>query len=300
MSGNESLAQFYKNKFGHLSENQNHGQEYFNVFNIADRVETGAVSPTFVRRDFFKIMLFEGSSIFHYADKSIPVCGNTLLFFNPQVPYTYEPLIKGTSGYFCVFKDVFFKENQRINLAEIPLFTPGARPVFQLDETEYQEVRQLFLKMEKEINTNYIYKYELIRSYVSELIYNAMKLQPSEILFTHPDASSRITAVFTELLERQFPLTTSEQRFQLRSPKDFAEILFIHVNHLNRAVKKTTGKTTTNHIFERLTTEAKALLKYSDLNIAEISYILGFEDQAHFNNFFKKQTHINPSSYRTV
>ncbi|HEY0175370.1 MAG TPA: helix-turn-helix domain-containing protein [Pedobacter sp.] len=158
----------------------------------------------------------------------------------------------------------------------------------------------MFIKITKEIDNEYIYKYELIRSYVSELIYTAMKLQPSETIFQHPDASSRITAVFTELLERQFPIENFSQRFQLRSAKDFADKLSIHVNHLNRAIKKTTGKTTTDHIFERLTAEAKALLKYSDWNIAEISYILGFEDQAHFNNFFKKQTSINPSSFRLV
>jgi len=64
-------------------------------------------------------------------------------------------------------------------------------------------------------------------------------------LYQHPDASSRITAVFTELLERQFLIESTVQRFELRSPKMFADRLAVHVNYLNRAIKKNKGRTTT-------------------------------------------------------
>lgn len=296
----ESLEQFYRDKYGSLSEDfpKNTGQ--FNAFRIEDRIRTGATSPTFIRRDFFKIMLFQGDNIFHYGDKSIPISGNTLLFFTPQVPYTYDPLASDTSGYFCVFKDEFFKGTLRLNLTELPLFVAGSQPVFSLDDEATSEVESIFEKIIRELDTDYVYKYELIKNYVSELIYLAMKLQPASNSLEHPDAASRITSVFIELLERQFPIESSSQRFELRSPKVFAERLSIHVNYLNRAIRKTTGRTTTDHIFERLTAEAKALLKHTDWNIAEISYVLGFEDQAHFNNFFKKQTAMSPSAFRQV
>ncbi|WP_245735179.1 helix-turn-helix domain-containing protein [Pedobacter hartonius] len=72
----------------------------------------------------------------------------------------------------------------------------------------------------------------------------------------------------------------------------------MHVNYLNRAVKSVKGKTTTEHISERLTREAIALLKHSHWSISEISYSLGFEDPSHFNHFFKKQTTQVTSSFR--
>lgn len=296
----ESIEKFYKHKFADLSENLKKDIGQFNAFRIEEQIWAGTTSPTFIRRDFFKIMLFQGNNVFHYGDRSIEVKGNTLLFFNPHVPYTYDPLTPDTKGYFCVFRDEFFKENQRLNLSNLPLFSVGVYPVFNLTDNNNVEVQELFEKMIKELNTNYIYKYELIKNYVSELIYLAIKLQPSENVFQHPDASSRITTVFSELLERQFPIETTSQRFELRSPKVIADRLAVHVNYLNRAIKKTTGRTTTDHIFERITAEAKALLKHTDWNIAEISYVLGFEDQAHFNNFFKKQARVNPSSFRQV
>jgi len=106
--------------------------------------------------------------------------------------------------------------------------------------------------------------------------------------------------VFTELLERQFPIEALTQRFSMRSANDFAQLLSVHVNHLNRAIRETTGKTTTDHIAERLLREAKVLLKQTDWNISEIGYCLGFEEPTHFNNFFKKQTQLTPTSFRNV
>nr|WP_262917430.1 helix-turn-helix transcriptional regulator [Zunongwangia pacifica] len=154
--------------------------------------------------------------------------------------------------------------------------------------------------MEKEITGDYAYKYDFIKSYVSQLIFLSIKLSPLQVKPRFVDANTRITAVFKELLDRQFPIEHRTQKFNYRNPSDYADQLAIHVNHLNRALKKTTGKTTTAHIAERLLAEAKALLKHTDWNIAEISQALGYEDQSHFNAFFKKQTQYSPSAFRKV
>ncbi|MBE9583323.1 helix-turn-helix transcriptional regulator [Mucilaginibacter sp. JRF] len=294
----ESLAEFYKQKFNVTEERLVMNVGHFDVFRIEDWINKGSSTPTYIRRDFYKIMLFEGENVFHYSDRSIAVSGKTLLFFNPKVPYTSDPLRPQTKGYFCVFKDDLFQDSLRIDLNGLPVFSAGAQPVFPLNDKVYLIVKTAFEKMFSEIDSEYIYKHELIKNYVSELIYTAMKLQPMNATFQHPDASSRIAAVFSELLERQFPIVNTTHRFELRSPNAVAEQLSVHVNYLNRAIKKTTGRTTTDLIAERLITEAKALLRHTNWNISEISYVLGFEDQAQFNNFFKKNTGLNPSSFR--
>ncbi|MNU05838.1 DNA-binding transcriptional regulator AraC [compost metagenome] len=63
-------------------------------------------------------------------------------------------------------------------------------------------------------------------------------------------------------------------------------------------MKETTGKSTTTHIAERISREAKALLQHTDWNVAEIAYALGFEYPTYFNNFFKKNTGSNPGAFR--
>lgn len=144
----ESLEEFYNHKFASaLNQNLNSTKGQFNVFRIAERITTNSTSANYIRRDFYKIMLFCGTNVFHYADRSIKVEGNTLLFFNPKMPYTYDLLDKDTTGYFCVFKEDFFQDFFRINLGELPLFTAGSYPVFSLDDQCFQEIDLIFLKI---------------------------------------------------------------------------------------------------------------------------------------------------------
>ncbi|MDM1501250.1 AraC family transcriptional regulator [Myroides marinus] len=295
----ETIEQFYKNKYGEsISAEIKNSTGQFSVFRIEDRIRTTSSSTSFIRRNFFKIMLFQGDNMFHYGDKSIAIKGNTLLFFNPQIPYTYEPLLSDTKGVFCVFSDEFLNGNFRLELQTLPLFTSGMHPVFSLNEQEFIQVKQTFEKIIKEVDSDYVYKYELIKHYLCELIYCGMKLQPVNDNIEISNSTHRITSVFMELLERQFPIENKNQRFEFRKPKMFAESLFIHVNYLNKCIKKYTGKTTTELISERLISEAKALLKYTDWDISEISFALGFEEQAHFTNFIKRHTNRTPSSFR--
>jgi AraC-like DNA-binding protein len=64
-------------------------------------------------------------------------------------------------------------------------------------------------------------------------------------------------------------------------------------------LKENTGKTTTKIISARLIQEAKILLKQTDWNISEIAYCLGFEEIAHFSNFFRRQTNLSPMAFRS-
>ena len=150
-----------------------------------------------------------------------------------------------------------------------------------------------------EQQSDYVFKDDLIRNYINLIIHEALKLQPSKNFDQHRNASSRITSVFLELLERQFPIEDTEKPLQLKTAQDYAKTLNVHANSLNRAVKEVTGKPTTVHISERIISEAKALLQHTDWNISDIAYALGFEYPTYFNNFFKKITGTNPTSLRT-
>jgi AraC family transcriptional activator of pobA len=294
MGKTETLEDFYRHKMKVMPDNPGHA----NVFRLEDRYGPRQVETQYCRRDFYKIALMRGHHRYHYADKSLETNGTTLLFFNPNVPYTYEQLSDDDSGYFCIFKEAFITERLRGGITDLPMFTSGSKPSYVLNVAQDTEATRIFEKMLEERSSDYEYKYDLIRNYMMELIHFALKMQPDETLYQQTDANSRITAVFTELLERQFPIESPLQRFSLRSARDFAEKLAVHVNHLNRAIRLTTGKTTTEHIFERLAGEAKALLKHTDWNISEISYCLGFEEPGNFTHFFKKQTSFTPSSFR--
>lgn len=296
----EALDEFYRHKFSKYPENLNKTIGQFNVFRIETRMKKNEELPAHVRRNFFKIMLFSGENTFRYGNQNVSVKGNTLMFFHPNIPYSYHPLSAKTKGYFCVFKREFFQENYRLDLDNLSLFKSSDPPIFKLSESNFKEAEYLFGKMLQEAQGDYIYKYDLVRNYVSELYFLAMKWTPPKNLFQHGDASKRIVMIFSALLEQQFPIQYKADKLQLRLPNEYAEKMFIHINYLNRCVKKITGKTTSQHIFERICSEAKILLKHTDWTISEISETLGFEDLAHFNKFFRKQTGLNPTSFKLV
>ncbi|MCB0279252.1 MAG: helix-turn-helix transcriptional regulator [Calditrichaeota bacterium] len=275
---------------------------HFNVFDIADTMKKfreKKVMP-YNRRAYYKISLIRGKNRAEYADKVIQIDNNALLFATPKVPYNWVPMDDRQSGSFCIFTDEFLARNKSgVILDDLPIFKAGGYPVFELSEQEADDIAQLFMKMEKEIASNYEYKYDLLRNYVLELIHYGQKLQPVSPLQAGQNASERIISLFIELLERQFPIESQNQKLSLRSAKEYAGRLAIHVNHLNKVLKETTGKTTTEMISSRIVQEAKILLKQTDWNISEIAYSLGFEEVAHFSNFFKKQTTLPPLSFRS-
>lgn len=275
---------------------------HFNVFNVTDLFRHHREKPPmpYDRRAYYKISLIRGRSRAEYADKVIEIEQNALLFATPKVPYHWLPEDREQAGYFCVFTDEFLlPAKSGVRLDELPIFQPGGYPVFTITDAEYAEINAIFGKMAREITSAYAYKYDLLRTYVLELIHFGQKLQPATALYPAHTASARVTSLFVELLERQFPIETPQQKLQLRTAKDYADRLAIHVNHLNKVLKENTGRTTTELIGGRVIQEAKLLLKQTSWNISEISDSLGFAEVAHFSNFFKRQTTVSPGAFRS-
>lgn len=275
---------------------------HFNVFDIAQTLEKVKLTSEmpYNRRKYYKISLIRGRNRAEYADKIIQIKNNALLFATPKVPYHWVPEDTNQSGSFCVFTEDFFIKDKSYNtLEDLPIFQPGNIPLFEIDDTLANEIEQLFRKIKKEIDSDYIFKYDLIRNYVLELIHYGQKLQPASKLSTSNDSSLRVVSLFIELLERQFPIESSDQRLQLKTAKDYADRLAVHVNYLNKKLKESTGKTTTEIIAERIVQEAKIMLRQTRWNISEISYALGFEEIAHFSNLFKKKTSLAPMEFRS-
>jgi AraC-like DNA-binding protein len=300
MSGPFTLTDFYGKLSLPIPENIGKDIGHFNVFNIAEyRVRLNKGEMRYDRRSYFKISLINGKNRAEYADKVIDIDNKALLFASPKIPYHYVPQDDDQSGYFCVFTENFLsKDKSGLILEKLPLFQPGGYPIFQISDGDYREVEQLFMKIERELSSDYPFKFELIRAYVIELLHMGQKLQPALPVENGHNASTRITDLFVELLERQFPINTPSQQLLLKTPNDFAERLAVHPNHLNKVLKETTGSTTTAIIHARIFEEAKILLNNTDWNISEIAFSLGFEEVAHFSNFFKKFAKTSPLKFR--
>jgi AraC family transcriptional activator of pobA len=273
----------------------------FNVLNIEEMVarHNGKPFVPYNNRVFYKIALKKGHNVVQFSDESFEITTDTLLFATPKFPSNWLPQNADQKGHLCIFTDEFLIRNKSgLVLDELPVFNGGIHPVFPLSSSESKKIEHVFLEIHSEISSDYAFKYDLIRNLVMEIIHFAQKKLPSTNLYSTNDASSRVVGLFVELLERQFPIESPVQRLSLVSAKDYADRLFIHVNHLNMVLKEKTGRTTTEFINGRITNEAKILLRNSNWQISEIAYSLGFEEVAHFSNFFKKNTSYSPTAFR--
>jgi AraC family transcriptional activator of pobA len=254
------------------------------------------------RRDFYKISLvtkgWPPCQLCYGSLEPIEIDKPALVLLNPIIPHSWivpERTVQ-TEGYFCVFDDQFTNAGSQLKALANRLFTAQASPVYFPDKAELIFLEALFERMHLVMETNYIDKDDLFRSHLSLIFHEAIQMGRAENIADN--RISRIATAFAGLLRGQFPLDLPLQPIKLKKASDFADRLAIHVNHLNMAVQKATGKSTTRHISEQLFAEAKSLLGYTSYNIAEIADGLGFEYQSYFNRFFKKHAGVTPSDFR--
>ena len=290
------LSEFYSNLNGTVAMPENF-DGHFDVIRVEDLSLPNGKPARYSKRTYYKISLITGHSKIHYADTVFEISGTTLLFTNPKIPYSWERISEEQTGYVCLFTDDFFKSFG--NIAEYPVFKFPQNAIVSLDVETSKRYDCLFSQIRDELRSAYRFRYDLLRSMTMQLIHEIQKHQTEEQTFhNNSNSHERIAKAFSDLLEAQFPIVVSSQQLKIYTPAVFAEKLNIHVNHLNKALKSTSGKTTSESINNRIIMESVNLLKNTNWTISEIAWCMGFEQPQHFTSFFKKVTRLSPKEYR--
>ena len=95
---------------------------------------------------------------------------------------------------------------------------------------------------------------------------------------------------FLQILEENYPRPLGVDFY--------AEKLFMSPRNLNLICKNILQQTVSELIETRKLIEAKNQLTYTDKNISEIGFDLGFKEKAYFTQVFKKRTGQTPSEFR--
>ena len=300
MKRSQSIEEFYKSRFQWIPQEIRNILGHFNVFPLEyPAIGCGAKPLEYAHRDWYNIVLVYGGGILQCMGSEYQVKEHAVAFTNPHTPFGWRERDKITKGYFCLFNEQFLQNEKRIT--QYPPFKSNTAPFCELTLKEATEIESLFLRMTSEANSDYIYKYHVIQLLIEEMLHLIMKSISYEAyrrnVFT---AAQRLTIQFMELLERQFLIEEPTQTVRIRTASDFARILNVHVNHLNRSIKQSTGKNTSQIIQERIMREAQNFLQLTNWNVAEIAFVLGFKEATHFNNFFKKSTGLSPTQFRNT
>ena len=100
------------------------------------------------------------------------------------------------------------------------------------------------------------------------------------------------------IVEQDFKRLVKRNFKEWKSPSQYASELAISTSHLNDTIKETTGFPVSYHIQQRNIIEAKRLLYFTDLEIQETAFRLGYNDNVYFGKLFKKICGISPLAFR--
>ncbi|WP_134089963.1 substrate-binding domain-containing protein [Olivibacter sp. XZL3] len=81
--------------------------------------------------------------------------------------------------------------------------------------------------------------------------------------------------------------------------EDICRLIGISRMHLYRKIRSLTGMTVNEYLLERRLKKASYLLQHESLNVAEITYAVGFSSPSYFSTTFKAKFGYSPSQYKS-
>lgn len=165
-------------------------------------------------------------------------------------------------------------------------------PIQSLSENE-MECMKAMLNLYKDINIGQLHYNGLLQH-----LSNLLLLRFAEILrsgcMSDTSKVSHSVEIYREFRKLLINNYLKEHYIQFYSSQ-----LSVSPTYLSRTVRKISGRTVNEHIAHMLITEARRLLDCTDMTVKQISYRLGFSDQAAFGKFFRNQFGTSPTAYRS-
>jgi AraC family transcriptional regulator, transcriptional activator of pobA len=219
---------------------------------------------------------------------------NTIHFNFPSQLFSLYNKSDDMFAYYILFSEQFIEDLLPLKTVQkqFPFLDYQGVPFFQLTDSEAAEIEDLFFKIDNEIKQRKAGLKQSIQLYINLILIAANRSYLQQNLSVKVDKTKENTLI------TRYKKLVSQHFITKRHVADYANLLAVTANHLNKTIKEQTGKTASDFIADMLLMEAKALLKHTELTISEIAYQLDFTDPSHFNKFFKKGTEQTPLHYR--
>lgn len=223
------------------------------------------------RRDFFSVIFLENqqTGMMHIDQSTYKQKENILFFQSPQHVFSFT---RGESmrGFILFFKPEFVLPHYTNLYNQFPYFNPTENNVFDLKEEDKNQITILFNQILKENKNENLVKFLLLA-----LLEKANVFYKNNTETDKKKASGiQLVSAFNRLVNNFF--------IEEKSVAFYAKALHVTPNYLNICVKTHTGKTAKECIANRNLLEAKNMLTYTDLDIAEVSHMLNFNDPSYF------------------
>lgn len=246
------------------------------------------------RHNFFLCVLFtQGSGIHEIDFETYAVKPGCVFFLRPGQTHFWQ-FNTSPQGYIFFHTQEFFELHfTNTKLDQFPFYYSFKNPpIVNITLDQILTVKSQFMEINQEYYSDLPLKRQKLASLLNtvyiDLSRHYIELEPKKEVVSMSYIST------LRALEKLIDLYYKDQK----SAKFYADALNVSSKHLNRILRTTLNKTTTQIISERVMLEAKRLMVHSYNTLAEISEILGYEDYAHFSKVFKKNSGITPKSFK--
>jgi AraC-like DNA-binding protein len=238
------------------------------------------------------VLFTQGSGIHEVDFNSYPIQKGALFLINPGQTHSWKFFDK-VEGYIFFHSKAYYDfhfSNKNIN--NYPFYYSALNPpALFLNHNEVLNYITVFRDIIKENDSEEPFSIQKLALLIDLLYINTTRLylesEGFEIVKNEKEVS-RFNALEL-LIENNY---RSEKK-----PEFYASKLSVSIKHLNKIVKTTIGKSTSELIQERIILETKRMLVHGRYTIQEIAFELGFEDPSYFARFFKKKCKISPSDF---
>lgn len=244
---------------------------------------------------FYQILWFMSGKGKHYVDfNEYEVDSNSLFFISKGQIHHFDD--NNYEGCIIHFNESFIAANENyINIfLEHNIFHSFEKePLFQIKESDSKELQNIVTQMQTEVWTPNQFahsEYLKVLLHLFLIIIQRFGIRKDCNGLTMNNPSHILFVKFRQLLEKNYR--------QVHTVGEYAGLLNVSSKTLTNCTKEIAHQTPLEIINERLSLEAKRLLAYSDKNVNEVGFELGFEDPSYFVKFFKRQTNILPGDFR--
>jgi len=200
-------------------------------------------------------------------------------------------LNRAAEGKIICFTEDFFSLRYNNNiLNQFSFFEGGSSNLIRIPTDKLDYKHFLISCMYNEYRVKMKASKKVLRSFLNILLIELERVQTPLNIMNDSNPTKEKVQKFQKLIEKNFSTH--------KMPSDYANMLNISTNYLNKICKLTLGQTSGDLIRRQIILEAQRLLHYTNDSINEIANNLGFEHPSYFVTLFKKVTDLTPEQYR--
>ncbi|WP_418512865.1 helix-turn-helix domain-containing protein [Corallibacter sp.] len=266
---------------------------YINTFSNHIKRNKNLINKPHSHNFYLCVLFTKGTGIHEIDFNSYTITPGKIFFLKPGQTHFWKFKTQ-PEGYIFFhsqeFYELAFLEH---TLQAFPFYYSYQNPpVLDSTEEKAEDLQRLFKNLHSEYLQNNVLRELKIVNLINHIYIDLTRMYILDTDFEEVKFNSYSRII--ESLETLVNIHFQEEKF----PKFYAEKLNISTKHLNRVVKKTINKTTSQLIAERTILEAKRLMVHSQDSLTTISHTLNFSDYAYFSKFFKSKTGLTPLNFR--